>query len=650
MWFRLGVVVVLTVASLAGCRPSKPIKPSPASASSPSFTAELSPSARPANSPQEDAATLAEAGKTLALQADYIQAIVTLQKAYLLNPDNPLVSRWLYISYMMSGNHRLALFYAQRTVDLWPPGSIEATAAREFTECTLPEPEQRYISVDSYALAAPADKERTVKSLAGYLGDETRPEIDDSRPERVQENKARAIYRWITDRISYDDAAARNSIGADVTPAATLRRRRTICSGYSLLYHALAQEAGLKAVSIGGSAGRCGDVGPHAWNAVRIGKEWQLLDPTWGVQDMNVFFLSPPDQFILTHFPDDSHYQFLAKPHSRAQYLAAVHAQQEKNQDDYYMPPTEWQPGIYNPFSQHHGQVIQPSKGVLVEGETQRFRFRLPGANRMLIANGGFPVELNHEEHDEFTGTLTPKFGHLYVLANFYGSRPREDQVVEYLVRPCAPLPTLKEFLANAQQASTAINKQIDERLIKIHATVRAFPDGRRIFMEWKNLSQDQMEIRLKPGMLIQARQADGIRVLLKEEHTSEVAPGNISKFNLKCYALEADSPEVRAQCCFDAHPGQPERLSISVLRTSLGLEREDVLSPPEIGHLSSQHRHFLTQLAVWKVMGILEENDQIGAAFNAYYREDKPFKKKALLEMKRMVQASRREAAEPNR
>ena len=53
--------------------------------------------------------------------------------------------------------------------------------------------EDRYAEVDRYALAAPASAAHSVDALARYL----------TAPFTRDDEKARAIFRWITDNISY---------------------------------------------------------------------------------------------------------------------------------------------------------------------------------------------------------------------------------------------------------------------------------------------------------------------------------------------------------------------------------------------------------------------------------------------------------------
>ncbi|MCS7045368.1 MAG: transglutaminase-like domain-containing protein, partial [Gemmataceae bacterium] len=51
-----------------------------------------------------------------------------------------------------------------------------------------------YKAIDQHALKAPPEAEASLDSLAEYL----------AKPCKTDRDKARAIYRWITDRIAYD--------------------------------------------------------------------------------------------------------------------------------------------------------------------------------------------------------------------------------------------------------------------------------------------------------------------------------------------------------------------------------------------------------------------------------------------------------------
>ncbi|MEW5764147.1 MAG: transglutaminase domain-containing protein [Acidobacteriota bacterium] len=196
-------------------------------------------------------------------------------------------------------------------------------------------PAGAYSAVDAHALAAPVEAERTVESLAAYL---TGP----GSPARTEEEKARALFRWIADRIAYAEPEGT----VEAPPAQVLSAREAVCFGYAGLYEALCAASGLKCAVISGfGKGRTylvGDAteGPpnHAWNAVWASDRWNLVDCTWGAGRTDekgrfvrrfdgFFFFTPPRLFFETHFPDDPSHQFLDPPLSRKAFEALPHVQ-----------------------------------------------------------------------------------------------------------------------------------------------------------------------------------------------------------------------------------------------------------------------------------------------------------------------------------
>lgn len=153
--------------------------------------------------------------------------------------------------------------------------------------------------------------------------------------------KARIIYAWITQHITYDvpsffEAVNHNKY-PDVNPEKVLIDRTTICSGFSNLYYALAAEMDLESVIIIGYAkgatpedmARFEKVN-HAWNGVKIDQQWYLLDATWGagstINDQFVpeykpyYFATAPQEFINHHYPQDQGWQLLSQTLSRKEF------------------------------------------------------------------------------------------------------------------------------------------------------------------------------------------------------------------------------------------------------------------------------------------------------------------------------------------
>ena len=186
-----------------------------------------------------------------------------------------------------------------------------------------------YEKIDAHALAAPASAEQSVESLAAYL----------IKPAANEQDKARAIFRWICQNIDYDLGSYFTGRLSSTKSEDVLKSRSSVCSGYSDLFSALAGEAELEAVEIRGYGKgysyRPGQKfsGPynHAWNAVKINGSWHLMDPTWGAGYLgrdgeyhrwfdDHYFMTPPDRFIFDHLPEEESWQLLERPLSQAEF------------------------------------------------------------------------------------------------------------------------------------------------------------------------------------------------------------------------------------------------------------------------------------------------------------------------------------------
>ena len=164
-----------------------------------------------------------------------------------------------------------------------------------------------------------------------------------------EQQKANAIYNWVTHNIAYDVKALRKFPKGDGDKAVlALKNCKAVCDGYSMLYTELCRAAGLQAVNIEGYAKDWifdnGDelyIPRHERNAVRINGKWQLVDATWGagglyqkealiVRLYNIvfrhgrvsarslrfrykynpdYFMQDPEVFRLKHLPSDPLWQ-----------------------------------------------------------------------------------------------------------------------------------------------------------------------------------------------------------------------------------------------------------------------------------------------------------------------------------------------------
>ncbi len=136
-------------------------------------------------------------------------------------------------------------------------------------------------------------------------------------------SKVRSIYDWICDNIDYDftDKIHR----ADSCYMAG----RGVCQAYCELFYRLAEASNVKVEVISGlSKDEKGYVNPrgHTWLfAYTRENHGFLLDPTWGAglnidgkyrknPDRWSWFNVNPEWMLLTHLPDDAHYQLIDSP------------------------------------------------------------------------------------------------------------------------------------------------------------------------------------------------------------------------------------------------------------------------------------------------------------------------------------------------
>ncbi|MBP1640775.1 MAG: hypothetical protein H6Q17_2358 [Bacteroidetes bacterium] len=176
--------------------------------------------------------------------------------------------------------------------------------------------QNNYVTIDKIALQLPDAESKTTDGIAGYINSHF------EKPE----DKTRAIFCWITHTIAYD---VENMYNVDFYQnkndivKRVLGTRKGICMSYTELFNEIAEKTGLKSYAVHGYTKQNNkvDVVPHAWNAVRIGTEWHLIDATWGAGYIqngkfvrhieNKYFNANPQQYILSHMPFDPLWQML---------------------------------------------------------------------------------------------------------------------------------------------------------------------------------------------------------------------------------------------------------------------------------------------------------------------------------------------------
>ncbi len=201
-------------------------------------------------------------------------------------------------------------------------GTARLMAAQALTTQSWSTHSIDFQTIDEHARKAPASVTGSIEKLAAYL---VKPAANDTE-------KARSFYVWIAENISYDVQAFLRGVLKQYTPEEVLEKRKAVCQGYSGLFKALCDEAGIKCELIPGYSKGYGYVSKkaftnsdHAWNAVYLNNKWHLLDVTWGAGGINEkqkfvkefkddYFLTNPSVFVVKHMPLDPMWQLLDCP------------------------------------------------------------------------------------------------------------------------------------------------------------------------------------------------------------------------------------------------------------------------------------------------------------------------------------------------
>ena len=219
--------------------------------------------------------------------------------------------------------------------------------------------------------------------------------------------KVRAIFRWITENIAYktssrykrvssyrnshieiedDDTGVLKPLNVRVAEN-VLRKREAVCDGYSRLFKTLCDAAGVRSQTIIGFArgenrGGIKFRSNHSWNAVYIDSAWHLLDVTWASGFMSFggdfvkhfdekYFLTPPDQFIQDHFPEDLQWTLLADPPTLREFHHS--------------------PFKHSAFIKHKILSYKPSDGIIEASVGDRLVFELETSetkDNLMVASG----------------------------------------------------------------------------------------------------------------------------------------------------------------------------------------------------------------------------------------------------------------------
>lgn len=141
-----------------------------------------------------------------------------------------------------------------------------------------------------------------------------------------QSLKAKILHDWICDNIAYDAEMFFSGGIADQDYESVLKKKLAVCAGYTNLYNQMCSLAGIESMGISGYSkgygysGKISEDVNHAWNAVKIGDRWYLVDVTWdaGGLERRTFIkrystgwlFVDPRPFLYSHLPEEEAYQF----------------------------------------------------------------------------------------------------------------------------------------------------------------------------------------------------------------------------------------------------------------------------------------------------------------------------------------------------
>ncbi|SHM55560.1 transglutaminase domain-containing protein [Flavobacterium xinjiangense] len=168
-----------------------------------------------------------------------------------------------------------------------------------------------------------------------------------------QEEKARAVFKWVTTNISYDVDLAKvmNSKSMNAFSYKTekekeikekkfkldlvmnaMASRKAVCHSYAALVEYLCEKSGIETkIILGNLKSDASEIGAlpnkinHAWNVVKIDNHWRFVDATLAAGFISLktnsfkfyfndsYFFTTPERFFLNHYPLDENWLLTKK-------------------------------------------------------------------------------------------------------------------------------------------------------------------------------------------------------------------------------------------------------------------------------------------------------------------------------------------------
>lgn len=213
---------------------------------------------------------------------------------------------------------------------LFPLGVIfsQSTAIERYAQVSA------FEEIDQHIRDCPKEIKSDVDELVEYFNQVTETDLE----------KARAIYIWLSDNISYDVKSINKNKFGDNSAEGVLKSKKAVCAGYAALFDFLGKKMNLEIREVAGYSKNSpveqnwyfvGEEPGHAWNVIKINGSWKVFDATWGAGSGdddkrgklvftkeytdNWFNLSPYEA-IFSHYPEDTSMMFTEEKISLEEY------------------------------------------------------------------------------------------------------------------------------------------------------------------------------------------------------------------------------------------------------------------------------------------------------------------------------------------
>ncbi|MDX9846652.1 MAG: transglutaminase domain-containing protein [Tenuifilaceae bacterium] len=322
-----------------------------------------------------------------------------------------------------------------------------------FTDFEGESLKQRFKELDDYALNVPSTYSSNMELLVDYLIKPTYSDIE----------KARVIFRWITNNVTYDDRGYNTGKYSDVSAEGVFKYRIAVCEGFSELFKVMGTLAGLEIEKVSGySKGYSYTPGSkfsdtnHAWNLIKIDGAWKLFDITWaegnGVTENGklksikkydeFWFNTDPYNFIFSHLPEDPKWQLIERPISKQSFEKLPYVQSTFFELGFNGKVIFDQiaNGLFSGFPETYSipfslKVISlPHSKKLKAGEILHLEIESTEILEMAVINNGNWTYFE-QLGNVFTLDFTPERGSLSISAKSNPEKVSFDRIIDYDVK-----------------------------------------------------------------------------------------------------------------------------------------------------------------------------------------------------------------------